>query len=202
MQYLKDEIKENIVRSALNEFKEKGFDGASIRSIAQNAKMTSGNIYRYFDSKEKLFEFIMNPVYEKLVQFGERFDNEVISSKVSFVNFDSMTMIKEIYGDILETFSQYGTELMILYDKSEGTRFSGIIDRIKAIIYKILKEVYLYELKNNGKEVKDEFILYVIASSFVEGIGDILRNVSDGGRIRNLVESYAEVIFHNLSERI
>jgi hypothetical protein len=113
-----------------------------------------------------------------------------------------MNLIKEIYGDILETFAQYGTELMILLDRSDGTRYSGIKENIKLLINKVLKYVYLSELKSQGKEVKDEFILYVISSSLVEGIGDILRNCSDGARVRFLVESFAEIIFHGLSLRI
>ncbi len=195
-------VKSNIVKSALVEFKEKGYAGASMRVIAHNAHITSGNIYRYFGSKEKLFDFIMKPVYDKAMTFGEKFKNEVSNSKISFVNFDSMDMIKAIYHDILSAFSVYGTEMLILLDKSEGTKYSGTKEYLKSLINQILKEVYLTELKNQGKEVKDELILYVIASSLVEGIGDILRNCDDGKRIKDLVESFAEIIFHDLYTRI
>jgi AcrR family transcriptional regulator len=202
MQYLKDNVKSNIVESALLEFKEKGYAGASMRVIAHNAQITSGNIYRYFSSKEKLFDFLINPVYDQTIRFGEKFKNEVLNNKVNFINFDSMELIKEIYRDILESFSEHGRELLILLDKSEGTKFSGTKENLKLLINQILKEVYLSELKNQGKEVKDELILYVISSSLVEGIGDILRNCNDGNRIRLLVEAFAEIIFHDLSKRI
>ena len=48
MQYLKKEIKDRILASAVDEFKEHGFANASIRNIANNAEISLGNIYRYF----------------------------------------------------------------------------------------------------------------------------------------------------------
>lgn len=73
---------------------------------------------------------------------------------------------------------------------------------MKSLIYKIFKDVYLEELKKQGKEVKDEFILYVVASALVDGIGDILRNCTDGARIKLLAESFITIILHNMSDRI
>jgi AcrR family transcriptional regulator len=202
MQYLKDDIKENIVKSALAEFKEKGYAGASMRVIANNAKMTSGNIYRYFKSKEDLFYYALGPVHEQVMDFGKKFQDEVSNSKVNYINFDSMDMIMEIYHEILVAFSEHRLELLILMDKSEGTKFEGTKEFIKLLINKILKDVFLAELEKQGKEVKDEFLLYVVASSLVDGIGDILRNCSDGERVKFLVESFISIVFHDISNRI
>jgi Transcriptional regulator len=202
MQYLKDEIKENIVRAALLEFKEKGYYGASMRNIAHTAGITSGNIYRYFVSKEALFDTIMDPVYQKVLRLGIQFEDGVVQYKINYQNFDSMQLIQELYNDILEAFSQYGTEFLILLDKSEGTKYQGVKEQVKALSYKILREVFIPELKKQGKSIKDEFILHVIACALVDGIGDILNNCSDGERVRNLVESFIKVLLHKISQRI
>lgn len=104
MQYLKDDLKENIINSALAEFKDKGYSGASMRVIAHNAKMTSGNIYRYFKSKEDLFYYAVGPVYKQVSDLGKKFQNEVSNQNVNYINFDSIDMIEGIYQDILTTF--------------------------------------------------------------------------------------------------
>jgi AcrR family transcriptional regulator len=202
MQYLKDEIKDNIVRAALVEFKEKGYHGASMRNIAHSAGITSGNIYRYFDSKEALFDYILDPVYQKVMLLGKQFEDGVVQSKINYQNFDSMELIRELYNDILEAFSQYGTEFLILLDKSEGTKYHGIKENEKALIYKILHEVFIAELKKQGKTIPDELILHVIACALVDGIDDILNNCNDGERVRSLMESFIKVMLHNISQRI
>ena len=61
MQFLKDEVRNAIVAAALSEFMEKGYGGASMRSIASSAGITAGNIYRYFVTKDSLFNAIMDP---------------------------------------------------------------------------------------------------------------------------------------------
>jgi AcrR family transcriptional regulator len=202
MQYLKDEIKDNIVRAALVEFKEKGYHGASMRNIAHSAGITSGNIYRYFDSKEALFDYIMDPVYQKVMLLGKQFEDGVVQSKINYQNFDSMELIRELYNDILEAFSLYGTEFLILLDKSEGTKYSGVKENEKALIYKILHDVFVPELKKQGKTIRDEFILHVIACALVDGIDDILNHCGDGERVRSLMESFIKVMLHNISQRI
>ena len=44
-QVLKDEIRENILKAALQEFYEKGYKSAAMREIASKAKIPTGLIY-------------------------------------------------------------------------------------------------------------------------------------------------------------
>ena len=46
---------EKIQQTALDEFLEKGFLGASLRQIVKHAGVTTGAFYGYFSSKEALF---------------------------------------------------------------------------------------------------------------------------------------------------
>jgi AcrR family transcriptional regulator len=61
MQTLKNSVKDQILQSAILEFKEKGYSQASLRQIAQSANISVGNVYRYFESKEQLFHAIITP---------------------------------------------------------------------------------------------------------------------------------------------
>lgn len=58
----KDERRASLLRGALVEFNERGFHGASTRSIAKAAGISSGLLFHYFPSKEA--------VYEELVALG------------------------------------------------------------------------------------------------------------------------------------
>lgn len=53
-QVLKDEILEDILKAALQEFYEKGYRPAAMREIAGRAKILTGLIYSYYKNKESL----------------------------------------------------------------------------------------------------------------------------------------------------
>ena len=61
-QVLKDEIKENILKAALQEFFENGYKSAAMRNIAEKAKIPTGLIYSYYKNKEALFDAVLRPV--------------------------------------------------------------------------------------------------------------------------------------------
>ena len=52
---------EKIQQAALEEFSEKGFQGASLRQIVKYAGVTTGAFYGYFSSKAALFASIVEP---------------------------------------------------------------------------------------------------------------------------------------------
>lgn len=63
------ETRESILNSALKEISRKGFSDATIRQIAQNAKVTALTIFRHFSDKENLFLSVINAYKE--VTFDE-----------------------------------------------------------------------------------------------------------------------------------
>lgn len=52
---------ESIQEAAMQEFLDKGFQGASLRQIVKNAGVTTGAFYGYFSSKEALFNALVEP---------------------------------------------------------------------------------------------------------------------------------------------
>ena len=61
MQFAKDEIRKSILKAAREEFLEKGFRDASIRSITARAKTSKSNLYNYFADKDALFRAVSEP---------------------------------------------------------------------------------------------------------------------------------------------
>ena len=56
-----------IHQAARSEFREKGFQGASLRNIVKSVGMTTGAFYGYYKSKEALFEALVGAHYRYLV---------------------------------------------------------------------------------------------------------------------------------------
>ena len=77
MQYLKNDVREKILKAAIAEFKENGYANASIRNIAVNAHISLGNIYRYFTNKEALYCAVVEPLMEEIVRkIDSEFEHE------------------------------------------------------------------------------------------------------------------------------
>jgi len=188
MQYLKDEVKNRIVSAALDEFDQKGFNDASMREIAKNAGIATGNIYRYFAGKDELFKSIMLPVYQRFTalvfsEFGSDSDD-------TFVLADIVDKVMSFYGE-------YSREFMILLDKSEGSAFQDVKETLIALIEKRVKEELLPKLADVGIKIADEFIFYVISSMLVEGVFTILRACKgDSDRLKKLMGQMLALNLH------
>ena len=67
-QKLKEDLKEKIEQAALDIMLENGIENCNIRSIAHKAGCTTGNLYRYFENKDRLILSIIQPLMTKLNQ--------------------------------------------------------------------------------------------------------------------------------------
>ena len=56
-----EDRKELIIKTAKKLFAEKGYTATGLRSIAENADISIGNIYNYFKNKEEIIKHILSP---------------------------------------------------------------------------------------------------------------------------------------------
>ena len=61
-----ENTRQNILNTALKHFLEYGFAGASLRSIVKDAGLTTGAFYKYYPTKEALFDALIDPYVEEL----------------------------------------------------------------------------------------------------------------------------------------
>ena len=61
------ETERKILETAKKEFLERGFRGTSMRRIAALAGVTTGALYGYFDSKEKIFDSLVKDSYDAVM---------------------------------------------------------------------------------------------------------------------------------------
>ena len=72
--------KQAIIQAALRLFKEKGFKGTSIKSIADVAEVSPVSIYNYFGSKDNLVALCVNDLFEEITQQAE----DILKSNLAF----------------------------------------------------------------------------------------------------------------------
>lgn len=87
----REQRKNKILESALDLFVRKGYGETKIADIAQAADMSMGLLFRYFDSKEKLYEALIRIGCEKLkMEFLHTNDSPLVVLKMSAENIFKM----------------------------------------------------------------------------------------------------------------
>ena len=174
-QVQKDDVRKAILESAREEFLEYGFEGSSMRRIAQKSRMTVGNLYRYFRSKEELSDTIVSPTYKiindtvrvlsgGLIRFGE--ENREIDMPLPLINEGLSTMSDRL----VDIYDAHQIEVNILM---MGTRLNKeITDWFADLIAALIAGNFGIE-DRNGERLT--ILSQCYAHSIFSGIKTILR---------------------------
>lgn len=191
MQYLKEGVRKNIVEEALKEFKEMGYKNTSIRSIAKNSRTSVGNFYKYFQSKEELYQKLIGPVFDRLMDYINQFNKVEINEKANDI-------FNELMEKILEIFKESSTEITILLNKSEGSVYGNCKKNFTNFITRIVTQKMKYELSLQNKRLQNNFIIYILSYNLVESISIILREKEDGTEVRKLILDIIDIFYSNI----
>lgn len=198
MQYLKDEVRQRIIASAFEEFRTKGYMDASIRTISKTAEISSGNIYRYFASKENLFEEIVGPVYSALKSELEVIKTEV-EQAAHLKNQVSLNDLKRIDVSLLKYFETNREELLILLFKSSGSPFECLRDELVHLTEEVLRISFIMSPETNGGKICSPNLIKILAATIIEATCIALQNEQEGSGVKNLINEYLQI--HSLGVR-
>ena len=175
-------VTERLQSCAMEEFLQKGYSGASLRTIAENAGTTPRSIYTRYGDKEGLFSALVDSSASDLKVMIESFMSQyqmrpTAEQKQLFHDkyFDEeyRGYIDTIFDCIYSRWNEY--KLLVCH--SEGTKYSCFVDEIVE-----LEEKYTIRYINNtGNDVissgraKPELI-HLLSSSFMHGFFEIVRH--------------------------
>lgn len=124
---------EKIHAAAKEAFLEYGFKSASLRSIVKTAGVTLGAFYGYYDSKEELFEAFVGEQYNHMMECYRKAQTDF----AALPQEEQLEHMSEISGDCMTEMLLYAyehlDEFKLILCRSEGTRFSGMIDEMVEI---------------------------------------------------------------------
>lgn len=95
---LPEEKRQKLLKAATDEFSNTSFFDVSINKIINNANISRGSFYMYFEGKEELFEYILDSYSSNLIEIVKK---ELINSN----------------GDLRESFINLYDELLIRISK-------------------------------------------------------------------------------------
>jgi len=171
------------------EFLEKGFEGASVRSIGARAGMTSAGLYRHYPDKEAMFSAVVDPLIEDIRSWTNRHKNR----KYNLV--DKNAQRDELFGEsfadmILEVVLPRKEEFKLLITSAQGTKYENFVhDYVVENQGEFMKA--LGHLKDRGYPVKeiDEQKLHMLLSAYLTACLEPIVHDYDDDRIRDYMRT-------------
>lgn len=117
---------QRVNKAIMEEFLEKGYEGASIRSIGARAGMTSAGLYRHYADKEAMFEGMVQPLVDEMKSWLKNHTNK----RYDIVDGDLSQ--KDLFGEsfvdlIRDVILPRRQEFILLMTCSGGTKYENFI---------------------------------------------------------------------------
>ena len=121
---------DNILECAQEEFMEKGFEGASIRTIAEKAGYTTGMVYARFADKSQLFRELVEEAADKLFHYfsdsEEKFAELPPHNQYNEMHTYVDAKVDEMIDIIYDNFDAF----KLIVCKSAGSGYEYYIDKM------------------------------------------------------------------------
>ena len=139
-----------LMSCAVAEFMEKGFAGASLRSIAAAADMTTGAIYGYFSGKEALFDAVVAPAADELYARYEGAQDRFYEQPLEAQTFERMRVYEErMMHDLLDFVYDNRDAFVLVFARSAGTAWERYLDRFIELEVRSTAR-YVREMREHG----------------------------------------------------
>ncbi len=172
-----DHTRENILSTAKRHFLRDGLDGASLRNIVKDAGLTTGAFYKYFPTKDSLFDALIDPYVEHIYQIYDDVlaDFEALSPQEQT---DHMAAASEDGLDRLVdyVYDNYDSFRLLLKCGDSGKYADFIHSMVEREIQSTLN--YIDTLQKAGMEIptikKD--LLHMISTGFFSAVFQIIEH--------------------------
>ena len=172
MSYCSDLTKERILECAKEEFLKKGFRDAQLKDIAAAAKVTTGAIYRHFESKDELFYALIQEVYEYTLGMIEQIEDQSNAEDVQNIMLnDSAELSYQTTMGFIGYMYEHLSEFQLLLKYSAGSKVENFIEdaSLQYTKYNVVfvKRVYESGIAHN---LPNELDIHMITTSYITAI--------------------------------
>ena len=166
---------EKIQWAAMEEFAEKGFQGASLRQIVKQAGVTTGAFYGYFSSKEALFASIVEPhaaaLMGRFMEAQTTFAEMPEKEQPEHMGLESSQCVHWMVDYICD----HREPVKLLLCKAEGTSYEHFVHNMVEVEVEYTLR-YMDVLRRLGREVPElsQSLCHIITSGMFNGLFEIV----------------------------
>lgn len=160
-------IDPRLIQSAREEFMTNGFIKADLKSICENAGVTTGAVYKRYKGKEELFMAVVKEAADKMDSFVQLRAETDLSSLSDEQIRNTWIMNEEYVLELFRMLWHIRKDLVILLEKSAGTAYENYANDFAIRMTKAYMQYYL-EAKKRGLAKADilEEQMHVLCTAF------------------------------------
>ena len=175
-----EETQRNILETAKRHFLSDGLTGASLRNIVKDAGLTIGAFYKYYPTKEALFDALTDPylehiyeIYDQVVAEFEKLSADDQTKNMASISDEGMEEMLNYVYDHYDNFK-------LLLKCGDSGKYEDFIHGMVAREIKSSHR-YLEKMKEEGVEVPavDDSLMHMIYTGFFSSIFQIIEHDID-----------------------
>lgn len=172
-----NETYKKIIDIAKKEFLEKNFQEASLRKIAREAGVTTGAFYRYFHSKEELFDALVDEhasyIIDLLGDYIDDFEQMPIDQQTDKMTSYSSQAIDLMIDYIYDHYDFFKILICSSYGDKYNSFFDSLVEEEENSTY-----AYIKAMEDNGvmMPLLDHKLVHIICSGLINGMFEIIRH--------------------------
>lgn len=170
-----EQTKQKILRVAKEEFLEKGFSDASLRTIATKAGVTTGALYGCFADKKDIFHELVYVAAETLYKM---YEDRLVKFK-GLSGSEQVEGMKDFTGEGVTSFLDYiyehFDEFKLIICASRGSDYANYVDRLIAAESRSM-DYFIDVLRGQGYNVPllRVDLNHMLVSSFFNGVFEVV----------------------------
>ena len=175
-----DCTREKILNTAKIHFLKDGLDGASLRNILKDAGLTTGAFYKYYPTKESLFDALIDPYLEHIYQIYDsilqNFQDLSAREQTDQMTSASNEGINQIVDYVYENYDHFR---LLLRCGDSGKYADFIHNMVEREVVSTME--YMEVMKEAGVVFPkiDPSLFHMIATGFFSGVFQIIEHDID-----------------------
>ncbi len=185
-QYLKESVKQTILDQASEIISKKGFSGATMAEIAEASDISTGNLYRYFQNKDKLLAEIIDP------EFTAKFKSLIKSRFAKARQIDNKEANVKDYWTFAKDHIDFCIanrhKVIILLSGEQGTPHAEFANKLIVDMVNAALSHFLVPEKSNTDSKLLKTLLQKIYKNYLDMLMFIFRQWSSAEEIHRIIE--------------
>jgi len=193
MQVKKEEVRKKILKAAVKEFKNNGYKNATMRKISNSSGIPIGNLYRYYQNKETLFNSIVTDVYEELKDLfktGMDKDEQTVEDRSLY-----------FFNKLIDIYTANYDKTYILLHRNVGTKY----ENVQRELGNYFQDKITTNIKENNPNVAEEDLEFIrfICRLYLIGIGELITSYDkDIVKLKKMGRRFVTFYFQQIAERL
>lgn len=177
-----------MVAAAASLFAENGYGGTTMGAIAERAGTSTGNLYKYFGSKEELLDAVLPPAFAKDLENRTRQRIRALGTARDVNSLAPDSAYHLLAGALLEHCVAHRDQVVFLLRRAEGTPFADFPARfVRNLVSWALG--YARDAWPCFRPTRTaRLVLHRVYANYVGALADALHTVRDPEEVREALE--------------